>query len=447
MTTKAIMWHIKFGLMNVGNFLSHLIIAALVTFFPPLGFAVGLIIMFGFPLWIVSTNSPFVMWFLGLAGSQFWMDKATIHQANVTKRVPGKPYMGTEHEACFATLEEPEKAERTSKYRVLNQAGVGLFDHFLTQSQELWVLFIPRYITRVWCIYEMAYWLRLMKEDKKRKIKMIPIERNLGLYNSLPMHQGVVALMSCAYCAVITIAGTYFHRGSGRDASLGVGLEVAVVGGIMFCLIIGAGVLRWFYVKDIKPAQASRASVVTKLKKFTWKEAVATSPSDKQLVEGMIVSLWAKQLNKDKADAKAMIEEFEKYVQTDVASQIDALLKSSERTLMLNYIGQILSVIILDGLIIGLIALDVVRPIIAPSYGFWATNNISASYGMFFTISVIVILIDIAIFVWVKRKWGQIRVSTKKQQAPAWHQQGISMIDAAERFCLLDCSAYLLLSW
>lgn len=407
-TTKAIMWHIKFGMMNVGNFLSHLIIAALVTFYPPVGFGVGLIVMFGLPLWIVSTNSPFVMWFLGLSGNQFWMDKATIHQANRTKRALGKPYTGTEHEVNRDTLKEPEAAERTSKYRVLNQAGVGLFDHFLTQSQELWVLFIPRYITRVWCIYEMAYWLRLMKEDKKRKIKMIPIERNIGLYDSLPLHQGVVAFMSCVYCAVITIAGTYFHKKGPNSASLGVGLELAIVGGILFCLVIGAFVLAFFYKKDIKPAMARRATVVSDLKTFTWQAAVASNAADKQHVEGMIVSLWSKQLKKDHADATAMIAEFEKYVQTDVANQIDDLLKSGERDLLMNYIAQILSVIILDGLIIGLIALDIVRPIIAPTYGIWASSELSTSYGMFFAIAMIVILIDIAIFAWVKRKWGKI---------------------------------------
>ena len=171
-TTKSIMWHIKFRFMCVGNFLSHLIIAAFVAIIPPVGFAVGLIIMFGFPLWIVGTESPFgmfrahappspsvsspsppleseVLWFLGLSGNQFWMDKASIHQACMTKPVKGQKYQGTEHVFNTTQLSEEEKAECSSKYRVLNQAGVGLFDHFLTSSDELWVLFIPRYITRV----------------------------------------------------------------------------------------------------------------------------------------------------------------------------------------------------------------------------------------------------------------------------------------------------------
>ena len=41
-------------------------------------------------------------------------------------------------------MSEQQKANQTSEYRVLNQAGVSLFDHFLTQSDELWVLFIER---------------------------------------------------------------------------------------------------------------------------------------------------------------------------------------------------------------------------------------------------------------------------------------------------------------
>ena len=45
-----------------------------------------------------------------------------------------------------------KKRAAMSKYNVLNQCGVGLFDHFLEQSDELWVLFIDRYLERIWCI-------------------------------------------------------------------------------------------------------------------------------------------------------------------------------------------------------------------------------------------------------------------------------------------------------
>ena len=55
------------------------------------------------------------------------------------------------------------------------------------------MLFIQRYITRVWCIYELAYWLRLMKLDPKRKIKLIPIGRNCKLYRSFPEYQALAS--------------------------------------------------------------------------------------------------------------------------------------------------------------------------------------------------------------------------------------------------------------
>jgi len=91
--------------------------------------------------------------------------------------------------------------------------------------------------------------------------------------------------------------------------------------------------------------------------------------------------------------------------QVDVANIIDELLKSGETQLIVQYVLQILSVIILDGLIIGLIALDYVRPIIAPRYGFWASNNLRTSYILFGILLVGVIVVDVAIYKWVKRKW------------------------------------------
>jgi len=91
--------------------------------------------------------------------------------------------------------------------------------------------------------------------------------------------------------------------------------------------------------------------------------------------------------------------------QVDVANRVNELLKSGETQLVVQYVLQILSIIILDGLIIGLIALDYVRPIIAPRYGFWASNNLETSYIIFGIIAICVIVIDMAIYKWVERKW------------------------------------------
>ena len=33
----------------------------------------------------------------------------------------------------------------------LNQAGIALFPHYLRKASQLWILFTPEYLTRVWC--------------------------------------------------------------------------------------------------------------------------------------------------------------------------------------------------------------------------------------------------------------------------------------------------------
>ena len=35
--------------------------------------------------------------------------------------------------------------------RCLNQAGIALFPHYLKKASQLWILFTPEYLTRVWC--------------------------------------------------------------------------------------------------------------------------------------------------------------------------------------------------------------------------------------------------------------------------------------------------------
>ena len=146
-------------------------------------------------------------------------------------------------------MSEQQKANQTSEYRVLNQAGVSLFDHFLTQSDELWVLFIERCtathavtqtpefsflvhlapasryarltfilpfscadVNRVWCVYELAYWLRLMKKDKRRKIKLIPVDRNARLFRGLPTFQYVSTVFLILYAGGIGLACTMYNK-------------------------------------------------------------------------------------------------------------------------------------------------------------------------------------------------------------------------------------------
>eukprot|EP00965_Chrysotila_dentata_P199218 6179246-Pleurochrysis_carterae.AAC.1 len=174
----------------------------LVAAFPFLGI-LGLVLLYGLPLWIVGSRNKLLLWFLGLDGDQFWMarshpraracarararaharartrahahahtrtrtratcasthtsfarpqDKATIHQANLVAGAEPKgiePVPPTGFKFVPGPMTDEQVTQQTSDLRCLNQAGVGLFDHFLKSSDELWVLFIPRYIERVW---------------------------------------------------------------------------------------------------------------------------------------------------------------------------------------------------------------------------------------------------------------------------------------------------------
>ena len=64
----------------------------------------------------------------------------------------------------------------------LNQAGIALFPYYLEKAKELWILFTPEYLTRVWCIYELATWL---KTKPDAPVFVVPLLRSARLYRSV----------------------------------------------------------------------------------------------------------------------------------------------------------------------------------------------------------------------------------------------------------------------
>ena len=53
------------------------LIILLFTSTHPMAGPVGLLLMLGLPLYAVNTKNPMILYALGFAGDQFWMDKAT----------------------------------------------------------------------------------------------------------------------------------------------------------------------------------------------------------------------------------------------------------------------------------------------------------------------------------------------------------------------------------
>ena len=410
-TTKAIMWHLKFRPMFVATICSQIGVAFVFTAFPVL-YPFAALVVYGVPLWVVSTRSTKLFRFLGLCGPQFWMDKvcafrscclrpmphamlchprrlmmpcaqiaswqATVHQANLQD---GDGSAGFKFVPPNVKMSDAERAQQTSKYRVLNQAGVGLFDHFLTSSDELWVLFIDRYMTRVWCVYELAYWLRLMRTDSRRKIKLIPVERNAKLYYKHPGFQGLVAWATMAYLGLALYAASMNHMGGDAFKSSGETMSYLLMCGGC-CYVVALGFVLQQYYQIILPAKAKRAEIARELKSFSVVKTQASFPEDKKLVLGMIATMWRKAAGLSAgASDDDCLKAFDEEVRTSVAPKLDGLLKQTETDLLRMYMI-IITIAVGTGAPFIPYALDLLRPAAAPRLAFWVNTEFMTAMGM-----------------------------------------------------------------
>ena len=143
----------------------------------------GPLVVLTTPMWwnflavsILTTRSPKVLRMLGSAGYDrpyYWFDKSTVHQ----------------------------------KQNCLTQAGLSLFDYYLNLTDKLTILYNPECasaphaspslapdsrvcmcmcmhadLTRVWTVYELAWWL---KHKPDGKIVFVPLTTNATLYRAV----------------------------------------------------------------------------------------------------------------------------------------------------------------------------------------------------------------------------------------------------------------------
>eukprot|EP00965_Chrysotila_dentata_P199219 6179246-Pleurochrysis_carterae.AAC.2 len=160
------------------------------------------------------------------------------------------------------------------------------------------------------CIYELAYWLRLMKQDRRRKIKLIPIERNASLFRGFPKFQALLGGFALLFAVLVLWSTAWFHKGGPYYTEL-VPFILLFQGTCCFC--VGLAVLWYVRKTTILPARAERRRIVNELRSFKVANTKATVGNDKQVVEDMIATMW-KPLAKGDKSKEACLQAFDEEV-------------------------------------------------------------------------------------------------------------------------------------
>jgi hypothetical protein len=211
--------------------------------------------------------------------------------------------------------------------RPLTQAGLSLFGHFLSASDSLLILFQPAYLTRVWCVYELAYWL---KNKGEAGIALVPLNTyNTLIRVALKVFPTVAVLLCLIVGLLVAFAMGLFVPISLLlgEADLG-GVIWGIVGGIMVVTVMITACIGACYDRVILgPAMKERRAVAEQLRSFEVRDTQAFAPSDKAYVLGEICRWWDTGAGKE-----AALDSFNAFMRTRVATALNTLQLRRERT-------------------------------------------------------------------------------------------------------------------
>ena len=301
-TALALMAHAKLGflLKVVIPVVYGLYFLLLLTFPPLVVFTVPLVLNF-VPYAVLTTRSPLVLRMLPNAGYDkpfFWFDKSTVHQ----------------------------------KQNCLTQAGLSLFDYYLKRTGHLTILFteecapppfassgaslhshvrVPSAdLTRVWCVYELAWWV---SHNPKGKIVFVPLRANASLYGLLLNTMPLVITFLLFCMGVVTAMALFFSNAFQDNRQLqkcaarnrsphtrcchpvhapghsNMMIAFFVVP-FLGCVI---AVVYLFLTTVLVPAREERVKAAEQLRSFDVRETQAFDPADKQWVQGQICEWWS----------------------------------------------------------------------------------------------------------------------------------------------------------
>ena len=272
-TADALMLHFKLRFFLIVLLAEWAVALLLFVTFTPLAVAYMVSVPAFAAVAVFTTKHDLILRQLGCTSPAYWFDKATVHQT----------------EQC------------------LTNAGLYLFGYYLKRSRQLMVLFVPEYIERVWCVYELAYWL---KHKGRKGIVFIPLKTNATSMRFLMMFWPKVY----TFCAFFMGLGTYVamvavrYNRDNNDSAAKVASNLAMGGSVPFILALA------FSVACVtREPRRQRREVVKKLRQFDVRKTQAHEPSDKDFVLEEIKK-W-----------NSSLDDFNRYVQTEVATQLDRL--------------------------------------------------------------------------------------------------------------------------
>jgi hypothetical protein len=269
--------------------------------YPPFTIVVLPFVAYALIFFLTLTHkSPRMLRVMGYGQPDLWFDKATVHQTKSP----------------------------------LTQVGLSLFGHFMDRSDQFLVLFQPAYLTRVWTMYELAFWLK--KHDSADTITLVPI----NTYNSLLRY--ALTLFPLVFCLVSTIVSALvialspflFTRLLIVDADADWAIAFIIVVILVAAVVITACIGYCFDACILRSAKKERLAVEEQLKNFDVNLTTAFKPEDKTYVLDEICNWWDESKGDEGRGSKmrkdAALDAFNKDVRTKVAKTLQRLQLRSE---------------------------------------------------------------------------------------------------------------------
>ena len=229
--------------------------------------------------------------------------------------------------------------------KCVTAAGLHLFAYFLQRSDQLMILFKPVYLTRVWCVYELAWWL---KEKGNAGIVLVPLTGTANLYRLLlriwPIYWAWGGFcLSATFASLLFVTGRCgdkeFEDASKKGYLSGMTVEemraqaaTLFVGCVVLSIVPSLMFLYTLSQTAVSPVEEERKDVAHKLRSFDVRNTEAFLPSDKDFVLGEIQKWWGlvdagtkvAELSEG-AEQEAALERFNDLVRTRVAKRLDEL--------------------------------------------------------------------------------------------------------------------------